>query len=95
MRTWTILLGGLVVWTVHFLVVYGVASVLPGQPAARWLVLAATLPALVVDGLILWWTIGAASRPDPLDRWTSHLGATGAAISLIAVIWQCAPALLS
>ena len=94
MRTWTILLGGLVVWTVHFLVVYGVASVLPGQPAARWLVLAAALPALAIDGLILWKTIGGGSRPDALDRWVSQLGAIGAAISLIAVIWQCLPALV-
>jgi len=94
MRTWTILLGGLAVWAGHFLVVYGITSVLPGQAAARWLVLAATLPALAADGLILWRTIGAASRPDPLDRWTSQFGAIGAAISLIAVLWQCAPALV-
>lgn len=94
MRAWTIVLGGLAVWAAHFFVLYGIASVLPGRPEARWLVLAATLPAVATDGLILWKTIGGGSRPDPLDRWTSQLGAIGAAISLIAVIWQCAPALV-
>lgn len=48
----------------------------------------------IPDGLILWKTIGGGSRPDALDRWVSQLGAIGAAISLIAVIWQCLPALV-
>ena len=95
MRAWTILLGGLAVWAAHFFVIYGIASVLPGRPEARWLVLAATLPAVAADGLILWRTIGRGRRPDPLGRWTSQLGAMGAAISLIAVLWQSAPALVN
>ena len=94
MRAWIILLGGLAVWAMHFFVLYGIASVLPGRPEARWLVLAATLPAVAFDGLILWKTAGSRSRPDPLDGWIARIGAAGAAISLIAVVWQCAPALL-
>ena len=87
------MLGGLMVWAAHFFVLYGIASLLPGWPEARWLVLAATLPAVAADGLLLWKTMGEANQLDSLDRWISQLGATGAAISLIAVIWQCAPAL--
>lgn len=87
------MLGGLTVWAAHFFALYGIASLLPGQPEARWLVLAVTLPAAAADGLLLWKAVGGASQPDSLDRWMSQLGATGAAISLIAVTWQCAPAL--
>jgi hypothetical protein len=94
MRPWAILLGGLAIWAVHFFVLYAIASVLPGMPEARWLATAATVPAVAADGLILWNTIGNASRLDPLDRWVFRLGGTGAAISLIAVIWQCAAALI-
>jgi hypothetical protein len=94
MRAWAIMLGGLAIWAAHFFVLYGIASALPGRPEARWLVLAATLPAVAGDGLILWKTAGGGSRADPLDGWIARLGAAGAAISLIAVVWQCAPALL-
>jgi hypothetical protein len=92
MRGWTILLGGLAVWAAHFFVLYGIASVLPGRPEARWLVLAATLPALMADGLVLRKAIGLAGRPDELHRWTGRIGALGAALSLIAVVWQAVPA---
>lgn len=94
MRVWAVLLGGLTVWAAHFFVLYGIASVLPGRPEAQWLVLAATLPAVVADGLILRKTIGRGSRADPLDGWISRFGAIGAALSLVAVIWQSAPALV-
>ena len=93
MRAWTILLGGLVVWTAHFFALYAIASVLPGQGEARWWVLAATFPALAANGLILWKTIGPGNN-DPLDRWIARVGAGGAALSLLAVIWQALPALM-
>jgi hypothetical protein len=94
MRAWTILLGGLVVWAAHFFVLYGLASGLPGRPEARWLAIAATLPAIVFDGLVFWKAMGLVSKPDELHRWIGRIGATGAALSLIAVIWQCAPAVI-
>jgi hypothetical protein len=93
MRAWTILLGGLIVWTAHFFALYAIGSVLPGRDEARWWVLAATLLALAANGLILWKTIGSASG-DPLDGWIVRVGAGGAALSLLAVIWQALPALL-
>ena len=93
MRAWTIMLGGLAVWAAHFFTLYGIASLLPGRPEARWLVLAATLTAVAANGLLLWKTTRGANEADSLDRWTSQLGASGAAVSLVAVIWQCVPAL--
>jgi len=89
------MLGGLMVWAAHFFALYGVASLLPGRPEARWLVLAATLPAIAAEGLLLWKAMRGANQPDSLERWTSQLGAAGAAISLIAVIWQGATALFA
>lgn len=94
MRAWSILLGGLAVWAVHFFVLYGVGSVLPGRSEARWLVLGLTLPALAVDAMILRKTIWPKDRTDPLDRWILQLGATGASVSLVAVVWQSVPALI-
>lgn len=93
MRAWAIVLGGFAVWALHFFALYAIASVLPGQAEARWLVLAATVPAIAADALILWKTLGAGRRPDPLDDWIVRLGAFGAAISLVAVAWQAIPAL--
>ena len=93
MREWTILLGGLVIWAAHFFVLYGIASVLPGKPAATGLVLVATLVAAPAAGVILWRAIAGLRKPDPLDRWMAQVGAVGAALSLVAVIWQAVPAI--
>ena len=93
MRAWAILLGGLTVWTAHFFALYAIGSVLPGQCEARWWVLAATVPALAANGLILWRTVGPGGG-DSLDGWIARVGAGGAALSLLAVIWQALPALM-
>lgn len=66
MRTWATLLGGLTVWAAHFFAIYAIACILPGQTAARWLVVGATLPAIVADAVILWRTRAGRARPDPL-----------------------------
>jgi hypothetical protein len=93
LRAWAIVLGGFAVWAVHFFALYAIASALPGRNEARWLVLAVTVPALAAVAMILWKTIGAPPRPDPLDDWLARLGALGAALSLVAVAWQAVPAL--
>ena len=93
MRAWAILLGGLAVWAAHFFALYAIASVLPGRPEAHGLVLAVTIPAIAADAMIVWKTLGAGRRPDPLDDWIVRLGAFGAAISLVGVAWQAIPAI--
>lgn len=95
MRPWTILLGGLAIWAAHFFALYGIASVLPGRAEARWLAVAITLPALAADGLILGRILGRERRLGQLDRWISRVGASGAALSLVAVVWQSVPALIA
>lgn len=96
MPSWLILLGGLLVWAAHFFLLYAIASLLPGDPAARLLALAATVPALAADAGILWLTAARnlKHRRDRLDRWINDFGAIGALLSLIAVTWQALPAIL-
>lgn len=96
MRGWTLLLGGLLVWTAHFFLLYGIASAFPGSSTANLLTLAVTIPALAIDGWILWFAIQRMRRDDGdgLAGWISELGAVGAALSLVAVGWQALPAIL-
>jgi len=91
-RPWTILLGGLVIWTAHFLTLYGLASIFPGRSLANWLVLPATIIAVVALVFVLRAAILGASAEDPLDRWIGRLGTFATALSLLAVLWQAVPA---
>jgi hypothetical protein len=92
-RTWVLLLGGLTVWAAHFFALYAIASLLPGQPQARWWALGATVPALAACALILRRLL-ANTGPDPFDRWARYVAALGAASALLAILWQLAPTLL-
>lgn len=97
MRAWAILLGGLIVWTVHFFTLYAIASILLTTMLARWLVAGATAVCLACDALLL---ASALRSPgdgplDHFERWLRMLGALVAAISLVAVLWQGLPALLA
>ena len=92
MRDWTLPFAALTVWAAHFFALYIIASSFPGTGTARLLTLAATVPALVANGTILWFSW--RSRSGGLSRWMRQLGALGAALSLVAVIWQALPALI-
>ncbi|MCL6250475.1 hypothetical protein M3P36_05380 [Altererythrobacter sp. KTW20L] len=94
MRRWLTFLGGLVLWAAHFVAVYGIASVWPGQALAGWLVLAVTLAALALD---LWLARRAlawrARAQDEFDRWLAGLAVMGYALAFVAMLYQ-APAAL-
>lgn len=95
MRKWGILLGGLLVWAAHFSLLFGIASVFPGTQLARWLTLIASIPALAADVAILWLAAALRHRSsDELDEWVVDLGAVGAALSVLAVLWQALPAIV-
>lgn len=96
MRAWAFLLGGLIVWTVHFFGIYGFASIFLDSPATRWLTGGLTLACLVVDGWLL--RRGLAeyrAERDDARRWRMLIATWGAALSLVAVFWQGLPALLA
>ena len=97
MRAWTFLLGGLVVWAAHFFLLYGIASVFPGNPIASLLTIAATIPAVACDAILLWLAVARRRRrsSDELRAWIVDTGAAGAALSLVAVIWQALPAIIA
>lgn len=89
MRGWLNICSGLIVWTAHFFALYGIASVLPGQPLAAWLVLAATVVALAV---IAWITRGMVRRQrvetEDFARWMANLGLLGLALAAVAIAYQ-------
>lgn len=91
MRAWLLILGGLIVWAAHFVTIYAIASAFPGQPAARWLILAASAVAIGANLAILRRT--ARPRGDPLDVWIFQVAKAAVALSMLAVIWQTGPAL--
>lgn len=85
------LLGGLIIWAVHFFLLYGIASVFPGKPIASVLSLAAAIPAIACDAILLGFAVVHRRRrpsADDLRAWIIDIGAAGAALSIVAVIWQ-------
>lgn len=97
MKAWTFLLGGLVVWTVHFFLLYAIASLFPGERIASLLSIAATIPAIACDAVLLWVAMAnrRRRRPDGFNAWVVDIGAAGAALSMVAVIWQSLPAFMA
>lgn len=91
MRSWSLLLGGLLIWAAHFFAVYAIASLLPGQELARWLSLAATLPAAAAAGLIIRNALRRAGG-ETVDGLMRIAGGAGALLSLLGVLWQGFPA---
>ena len=100
MGRWLLLLAGLLVWFAHFLGVYGIASVADvvsdaSAPAALWIVGAFTGGCIAADlGIGVVALRRRASGGDDLDRFIHGGAAFGAALSLVAVVWQGLPALI-
>ena len=96
MGKWIILLGGLTIWAAHFFLLYAFASLFPGRDLARILSLAATLPALAASGWLLWLTARRRQpqASDDFGRWVGNIGALGAALAIVAILWQALPALM-
>lgn len=96
MRAWLLMLGGLIVWAAHFFTLYTLASVFGSSLTARIGTGLLTIVAVAADILLLLAIArGFRSKPDDFDSWVLWLGALGAALSLVAILWQGFPALLS
>src|SRR3546814_19055663 len=89
MRAWAFLLGGMIVWTVHFFMLSIIASIFLTSTLSRTLPLLVTLLCLAADGLLL-------ARPAHLKRdrqmhggssWMNSLATLFAGHSLLAVFW--------
>lgn len=96
MRNWGLMLGGLLIWTAHFLGVYAVASVedmaAPSTQALwRWSGLAFTAACLLAVVVIV-----LRARPSGRDGGLYHQVGLGACVlSFISIVWQSVPLLVS
>lgn len=94
MRGWLYLLGGLIVWTIHFFALWTIGSVILSVPLARIVVAAVTTACLAANAGLLVLLVRKHVR-DELERWIRSLGLLGVGLSLVAVAWQGLPALLT
>jgi hypothetical protein len=95
-RKWGLLLGGLLIWTAQFFLLYGIVSVFPGTTLARLLAIAVTIAALAACVWIIFfaWKV-VHSAADEVDRWIGRTGLAVALISLVSILWQGLPAVLN
>lgn len=99
MKRWGYILGGLIVWTVHFLGVYVIASVGDvaadaDHPLSRAAVGMFTLACLIAAGGL---TVVAARRwrRDGEEMGFEHaVAATGGAVAAVSILWQGLPAVV-
>ena len=96
MPAWRIMLGGLTVWAAHFFTLYALGSVFESTAPARFGSLVATAAAVVANLAILRTLRQPAAGPadDAFALWMKSLGALGAMLSLVAVLWQGLPAVV-
>jgi hypothetical protein len=96
MRKWGLLLGGLLVWTAQFFLLYGIVSIFPGTILARILSIVATIAAIAAVAWLIWYAWKSIqSSPDEVDGWIARTGFAVALLSLVSVIWQGLPAVLN
>jgi hypothetical protein len=97
MRAWLLLLGGMLVWTVHFFALYALGSIFETTFIARIGTVAVTLACLAADGWLLVLCLRTARHhdADTVIGWPARLGAPLTVLSLVAVAWQGLPALLA
>lgn len=78
---WKAAVLALMVWAAHFSVLWGASSVFPGNAAARWIALAATIAAA---GALVWlWPPDRARGPVAIPR--TSIGLAAAAIGFGAM----------
>ena len=95
MQQWRNLLGGLLLWAVHFFAVYIIGSVFPGTKTAAVLVLVTTVVILALTWALAIRAIRAGSKTDDrLQRWISDLTLLGYTVAGVAIIYQGLPAIL-
>lgn len=90
MKSWLLLLGGLLVWTAHFFGVYAIAEIAP-RP---WLVIILTLICLSANIWLLR-IILRLPHDEHFTAWRRSVALGGVMLSLLAVGWQALPAIAS
>jgi hypothetical protein len=83
MKSWFALLGGLIVWTVHFFGLYAIGEI---DPRIVWVV-ALTLVCLAANIWLLLRFVRMSSE-EHFSRWRRSVAIGGVGLSLVAVAWQ-------
>lgn len=104
MARWLILLGGPLIWAIHFAGVYGIASLADvitraDDVRARAGVLVFTAACAAADAALIWlvWRRRGPLLRDAdaeLSRFWRGAAFGGAVLSLVSVIWQGLPAIV-
>ena len=100
MRRWAWMLGGLIVWTVHFMGVYGIASLADlvseaDDPLWRMIGLAFSAACLIAALTVMVVALRRTRRPaDPSVRFGDQLALLGGGLATVAIVWQALPTLI-
>lgn len=97
MRPWLVMLGGLIVWTAHFLLIWTGSSLFLTTPAARWVTAVVTIAALGAVALLArsaWRRQQDATQTDRFGDWSARVALLSTFAAAIAIVWQALPAVL-
>lgn len=94
MRAWRHILGGLLLWAVHFGAVYVITSVFLTSPTSRILVALVTLVCLGAVAVFLRHACTDRAPDDDDARWQRKIAILTSIAASIAIVWQGLPALL-
>lgn len=100
MRRWAWMLGGLIVWAIHFMGVYAIASAadtFSQADAFGWRMGALVFSvACLLAALALTLLAARAVRraQDPAEAFRHQLALLGGGVSAVAIVWQALPTLI-
>jgi hypothetical protein len=91
--SWRLLLGGMIVWIIHFATVYGASLIWGSGWPAKLILGATTLAALAALGWLVRRLI--AWQANGFDRWMREVALLLIGVGFVSILWQAAPALFS
>ena len=100
MARWAWMLGGLIVWTVHFMGVYAIASLADvvsraDDPAWRMIGLGFSVACLAAAvGLAAWAGRRLRRGGDAATGFGDQLALLGSGLAAVAIVWQALPTLI-
>lgn len=92
MGSWLILLAGLIIWAVHFFLMYGIGEFGGDGDGARATVLAITFLCVTANGGLMAALLRTRTANE-YELWRNRSALIGILLSIIAIIWQGLPAL--
>jgi hypothetical protein len=102
MRRWIFTLGGLLIWAIHFLGVYAIASLadtVSRADATAWRMGARVFSGLCLLAVVLHLLaavgrLGFAGDRGEAGRFMTEIAALGSGLALLAIAWQALPTVI-